>query len=400
VPGQPLSATAGTAELLIRCGISAETIVSVSITPRPLLPVERLVLDKPPEAVPTLFGRLFSLCPKAHANAAAMALERALGISISPNLAQLRDSQANVERIRELSLNLLLSSDGRISPWPPRLIALCRRLIAALGGDAVHWPTASFEPDAAELRVGATELEILVSHLLGTLWQMPQPDLEAVQHWLEHDTCAAAAWMRRALQSGWPDFGRCSVKGLPMFTDAMLEAALGTGLARVNSDAPEWAGEPHETGCLARQSFDRLVREASKIYGNRLFTRMLARIVELKALAKTLIREIEHLGPIGPHPSPLPSHGTGVGQTEAARGRLMHRVEVAGGLVRGYRILAPTEWNFHPRGLVYRALMGATVGDADSARARIDAFLHVVDPCVDYRLILERVERPAPPAEG
>lgn len=395
-----MSATVGTAELLIRCGISSDTIVSVNITPRPLLPVERLVLGKPPDAVPALFGRLFSLCPKAHANAAATALERALGISVSPNLARLRDSQANVERIRELSLNLLLSSDGRISPWPPRLIALCRRLIAALGGDAVHWPTAPFEPDAATLRAGATELETLVSHLLGGLWHMPQPDLEAVRDWLEHDTCAAAAWMRRALQPGWRDFGRCSVKALPMFTDAMLEAALGPGLAHVNSDSPEWAGEPRETGCLARQSSDRLVREASRIYGNGLFTRMLARIVELKALAKTLLRQIEHLGPIGPHPSPPTCHGTGVAQTEAARGCLMHRVEVAGGLVRDYRILAPTEWNFHPRGLVYRALLGATVGDADSARARIDAFLHVVDPCVDYRLILERAENPAPPAEG
>jgi Ni,Fe-hydrogenase I large subunit len=185
-----------------------------------------------------------------------------------------------------------------------------------------------------------------------------------------------------------------------MFTDAMLEAALGPGVARVNSDSPEWTGEPRETGCLVRQSSDRLVREASSVYGNGLFTRMLARIVELKCLARTLIRDIEHLGPIGSDPSPLRSHGTGVAQTEAARGRLMHRVEVAGGLVRGYRILAPTEWNFHPRGLVYRALLGTTVGDADSAGARIDAFLHVVDPCVDFRLILERAERPASPAEG
>src|SRR5690606_1064095 len=133
---------------------------------------------------------------------------------------------------------------------------------------------------------GATELEALVSHLLGTLWHIPQPDLDAVRNWLEGDTCAAVAWMRRALQPGWPDFGRCSVKGLPMFTDAMLEAALGPGPARVKPDSPEWAGEPRETGCLARQSSDRLVREASAIYGNGLFTRMLARIVELKVLAR------------------------------------------------------------------------------------------------------------------
>lgn len=380
-----MSTTVGTAELLIRCGISSDTIVSVNITPRPLLPVERLALGKPPEVVPTLFGRLFSLCPKAHANAAATALERALGISVSPNLTKLRDLQANVERIRELSLNLLLSSEAPPSPWPPRLIALCRRLIAALGGDAVYWPTAPFEPDAATLRAGVTELEALVSHLLGTLWHIPQPDLDAVRHWLEDDTCAAAAWMRRALQPGWRDFGRCSMKALPLFTDAMLEAALGPGPARVNSNSPEWAGEPRETGCLARQRSDPLVREASGSYGNGLFTRMLARVVELKHLAKTLIREIEHLGPMGSHSSPLTSHGTGVAQTEAARGRLMHRVEVAGGLVRDYRILAPTEWNFHPRAWCIgrywarRSAMGNRLGLGSMLFCRSSILASIID---------------------
>jgi hypothetical protein len=391
-----LSTNIGTAELLIRCGISSETIVSVSITPRPLLPVERLALGKPPEAVPTLFGRLFSLCPKAHAKAAARALEDALDISVSPNLERLRDLQTTVERVRELSLNLLLASDGRISPWPPRLITLCRRLIAALGGDAVHWPAAPFEPNAAELRVGATELEALVSHLLGGLWHTPQPDLEAVRHWLEHDTCAAVAWMRPALQPGWPDFGRCPVKGLPIFTDAMLEAALGPGPERVKPDFPEWTGEPRETGCLVRQSSAPLIREALAVYGKGLFTRMLARMVELNSLVRSLIEGIEQLAPIEPGSLPGRTGGIGVAQTEAARGRLIHRVEVADGRVCDYRILAPTDWNFHPRGLVYRALLGAAVGDADSAKARIEAFLRVVDPCVDHRLILEPAERPVP----
>jgi hypothetical protein len=368
----------------------------VSITPRPLLPVERLALGKPPEAVPTLFGRLFSLCPKAHAKAAARALEDALDISVSPNLERLRDLQTTVERVRELSLNLLLASDGRISPWPPRLITLCRRLIAALGGDAVHWPAAPFEPNAAELRVGATELEALVSHLLGGLWHTPQPDLEAVRHWLEHDTCAAVAWMRPALQPGWPDFGRCAVDALPAFSDPMLKAALGPGSMRVSPTCPEWDELPRETGCLVRQSSAPLIREALAVYGKGLFTRMLARMVELNSLVRSLIEGIEQLAPIEPGSLPGRTGGIGVAQTEAARGRLIHRVEVADGRVCDYRILAPTDWNFHPRGLVYRALLGAAVGDADSAKARIEAFLRVVDPCVDHRLILEPAERPVP----
>lgn len=369
--------------------------MSVSIVPRPAIPVERLALGKPPEAVPALFGRLFSLCPMAHAKAAATALEAALEISVPPSLALLRDLQADVELIRELGLNLLLS-DGRISPWPPRLIALCRRLIEALGGDAAHWPTAAFEPDAAAFRTSLAELRALASALLGNLWHEREPDLETVGHWQARDACAAADWMRRASLPGWADFGRCSADELPAFSDSMLEAALGPGPARVNPACPEWAGRPRETGCLIRQSSVPLIREALAVYGNGLFTRMLARIVELKFLVEGLAGGAERLAPVEPGPPPRRSGGIGVAQTEAARGRLMHRAVVAEGRVCDYRMLAPTDWNFHPRGVVYRALLGAAAGDADSARARIEAFLGVVDPCVGHRLILEPVERTTP----
>jgi hypothetical protein len=372
------------------------TIVSVNITPRPAIPVERLALGKPPEALPALFGRLFSLCPMAHAKAAATALENALDISVSPNLARLRDLQATVERVRELSLNLLLPSDGRISPWPPRLIALCRRLIAALGGETAHWPAAPFEPDIAAFRSGMAELEAVMKVLLGEFWDIPEPDLDAVRHWYALDACAAAGWMRRAARPGWADFGCCALDALPAFSDAMLKAALGPGPTRVDPACPEWAGRPCETGCLVRQSSSPLIRECLAVYGNGLFTRMLARIVELKSLVRSSIEGIEQLAPVEPGSPPRRSGGIGVAQTEAARGRLMHRVEVADGRVCDYRILAPTEWNFHPRGLVYRALLGAAVGEPGSARARIEAFLRVVDPCVDHRLILEPAEQPAP----
>ena len=42
--------------------------------------------------------------------------------------------------------------------------------------------------------------------------------------------------------------------------------------------------------------------------------------------------------------------GVGLGQVQAARGLLVHRVAIRAGRVADYRILAPTEWNFHPQG--------------------------------------------------
>jgi coenzyme F420-reducing hydrogenase alpha subunit len=72
-------------------------------------------------------------------------------------------------------------------------------------------------------------------------------------------------------------------------------------------------------------------------------------------------------------------------QVEAARGRLVHGVEIEDGIVRRYAILAPTEWNFHSDG-------GAALGLADiagrerDAREIADLFVTTVDPCVGYEL--------------
>jgi len=45
------------------------------------------------------------------------------------------------------------------------------------------------------------------------------------------------------------------------------------------------------------------------------------------------------------------SEGAGLGWVQTARGLLLHRVAcTADGLIGSYRVLAPTEWNFHPGG--------------------------------------------------
>ncbi len=85
-------------------------------------------------------------------------------------------------------------------------------------------------------------------------------------------------------------------------------------------------------------------------------------------------------------PSLAPSDGrsAGVGQVEAARGRLVHRVEIESGMIRGYRILAPTEWNFHPDGVLARGLEGLPVGS--DLNALVALTVEAVDPCVGYQI--------------
>jgi Ni,Fe-hydrogenase I large subunit len=59
----------------------------------------------------------------------------------------------------------------------------------------------------------------------------------------------------------------------------------------------------------------------------------------------------------------------------------VHWVRLTEGQVDDYRILAPTEWNFHPDGALAAGLLGlpADADLASLARLLVDA----IDPCVE-----------------
>ena len=72
-----------------------------------------------------------------------------------------------------------------------------------------------------------------------------------------------------------------------------------------------------------------------------------------------------------------------------ARGLLTHAVELDAGRVRRYAIVAPTEWNFHPAGPLYRELEGRPARDAGAARRALEIAAATLDPCVELQCELE-----------
>jgi Ni,Fe-hydrogenase I large subunit len=152
---------------------------------------------------------------------------------------------------------------------------------------------------------------------------------------------------------------------------------------------PVWEGRPRETTSLSRQQDVPLIRGLVRVYGNGLLTRLLARLAELAAIPGQLRRWSERLDSAADAKAARGvrrATGVGVGQVEAARGRLIHRVEIRDETVRGYQILAPTEWNFHPRGVVARGLAALGSGDAETLRQQAALLIDAVDPCVGYDL--------------
>ena len=159
--------------------------------------------------------------------------------------------------------------------------------------------------------------------------------------------------------------------------------------------APRLAGQVLETGAIARQLVDghALIRAAAAVHGGTVYTRVLARLVELARILPMMEQWLLALQPNEPfhQVQALPEQGQGIGLTEAARGALGHWLRIENGRLSHYQIIAPTSWNFSPRdaagkpGALEAALVGAPIDSAAGSRGQSVAVQHIVrsfDPCM------------------
>jgi coenzyme F420-reducing hydrogenase alpha subunit len=127
-----------------------------------------------------------------------------------------------------------------------------------------------------------------------------------------------------------------------------------------------------------------LIGSLRQDFGNGLLTRLAARLAELASLPGRIGALLDGLAPGAPALAPEAPTGRGLAQVEAARGRLIHWVRLERGMVRDHRILAPTEWNFHPCGVLPSGLRTLPADEDLPRLARL--LVDAVDPCVECRI--------------
>ena len=156
--------------------------------------------------------------------------------------------------------------------------------------------------------------------------------------------------------------------------------------------APRLAGQVAEVGALARQMVagDPLAHGLVAASGGTVRDRVVMRMIELARLVIAMDGWARALTPGAPMctAAPMPTHGRGIGLTEAARGALGHWLEVEGGTIRSYQIIAPTTWNFSPRdtagtpGPLEQALAGTPVPPGDPTPLAVQHVVRSFDPCM------------------
>ncbi len=331
---------------------------------RPLV-ADCLLAGRTPEEALRLIPNVFSICGRSQAIVAEAALEAAAGETAGRAIQDRRRRELCGETAAEHAFRLLLD-------WPnitggrgePELLSRLRSLLLSAPESGAAWGAAR---DAV--------IAVIETRMLG----------HALDPWLEQFSAAEwLAWGERggtataavlgALASlpAWPcqETPPLTQPSRPRFLEDIGRRALTEpGFC----SAPVLDGEPAECGPLARLQAHAAVRDLAR--RDRIAARAFARLAEFALL----LRDDSVAGWLD---SAALGGGTGVAAAEMARGVLVHAVALENGRIARYAIVAPTEWNFHPRGALVAELAGRPVRSAEEARRAMHYAAATLDPCV------------------
>jgi hypothetical protein len=324
-------------------------------------------------------GSVFTLCAHAHQRTCALALAAAQD-GPAPRDGDGAAATLCIETARDHLRSIALD-------WPQRLPdpTPAASIKAWLQACPLPLATARASSDEALAREGLVQLRTWLENRI-----LQQP----VSAWLaqHRDPDALAFWCHTHAQQLLP--ARCLAAWQPLAQgltpplrsldlldhDPEKQSAQLRALAQQMADEPDFVQRPSWQGlCAETGPWTRLRHRATgKAARHSAWTRLSARWLDLVELTQASTR--------GDDAPPLLASGAlrlGRGQAlawcEMARGLLLHWVQLdATGAVQDYRVLAPTEWNFHPQSVLARAVASLPAGEAHTAQMLAAAF----DPCV------------------
>lgn len=338
--------------LSLTLSLDADVVSAVRVASTRPPPVSRLFEGRPLDQALALVPALFSICRTAQHVAAVEAAEAALGVKI-----------CDEERLARRALVLLEQLDHHAwqfdLEWPARL---------GLPPKAERLRAWRALTETARRALGA---KILLGGAARPHVTLPLAALEEALDARLRDPFFDA-FLARCAEFSSPDAPRL----LPTQPAAFFEAALDVPSF---SARPTFDGAPAEVGALARQADARLIALGP------LLARATARKREAFASLTALKECAQELREGGQPVLPARDTGLGTAVVETARGPLAHRLNIAEGRVISWRSVAPTEWTFHPDG-VLQQLRGLT---ALKVQERAEMWVTLLDPCVPCRVDLE-----------
>lgn len=325
-------------------------------------------------AVPAMLASVYSLCGHAHRLCAELALQAATGCADPhvPDAERTLQHETVREHVRRIGLD-----------WTQGLAAPNERAaLTAASAQALHSCPALLSGGSA---LHDTRLW-LEQHLLGmpaSAW-LARWERER-ENWLAAWSESTPGWLSRLLLQCRSKADVPTPAAEPLRVHAASSALRGLA-GCLRDDAcftrqPLWHGACAETGSWAR------LHDAAGGAWLTPWQRLGARLAELARLSLPDARARSGSGWLASGALIL-APGEGMAWVEMARGLLVHHVllerAVPEARVAQYRVLAPTEWNFHPQGAVAQALEALPCNDTGDVQGRVVALMAAYDPCVRF----------------
>jgi hypothetical protein len=383
------------ASLAVRVEVVSDRIARVAIDGGRPVQAARVLEGRPADSALETLPLLYRLCGTAQSVAGLRAVEAAFDCRPGPAGCAARSLLVAFESLEQTLWRILLdwprcvggrADESALKSFRKRLAELQFGVFAdspwnRLGGarvngnsDALARAAVSLTRDVDDLLFGrARSDEILRS-------------CGDFEEWFRARSSPTAAVFDWVASNQLEDFGGVGIQPANGFDAAYISDHIARDDGWEFCGQPEHHGEIRQTGALARLANTPLVRELHTEHGYGLSTQLAARLLEVPTLLGDIREQILALAPEEPPVVPEIGTGRALGFVDTARGRLFHWVEVRDGCIACYRTLAPTEWNFHPRGPLAVGLTGASAKDLAVTRRAIDLLVTAIDPCVGTQL--------------
>ena len=368
---------------------------------RPLA-ATKIFHGKKSEEVLKILPMLYNVCGNAQAQAAQTAIMNARGCFVSPDQREnvAREMLVLVETAKEHLCRILMDWPGYIDEDNDVSELKAVLQMAQLFKQGLFEQGIAFA-DVTVLKVDKQYVQALIDQLDDLLQRLifvnkPQDwfsfnDKDLLFEWIENENTVASRLLKQIKKLELEKQGVNDIGFLPELDEERLLEHFTATDAEDFIAQPSWNDKPHESTSLVRQKEHPLIKSLLIEYENGLLTRLIARLLELAEIPARLrdnLKKIEAKEMSDNQPDNVKKSGIGIGQVEAARGHLVHCVELEEDVVKRYQILAPTEWNFHPRGVVAKGLQSLRTKNETLLRQQADMLINAIDPCVAYDITI------------
>jgi coenzyme F420-reducing hydrogenase alpha subunit len=361
--------------LTVAVSVVADEVVEVDVRSTRCTDFSRLLVGLEVDAALALVPSLFSICAAAQGVAGLEACEAALGLEVDHHQRALRRTLTALEALDNHCFQFFVEWP-RLSGANPLVaqfkavraaIDVVRRSMVAgpwvvLGGVAAQHPS-GLEPLRAALEAVAPL----------------HAELEAFEGWAAQSPLFTAARTADAHQRGAVHTPLVPLLEPTWFAHRLTDHDF--------SARPSLDGQPAESGALSFVQSTPLVAAVLAREGRTSWARLVARFADVARLLDLVTDGVAEAAGAKAGPRATRADGAGAGVADTSRGRLGHAVRLENRRVAAWRTVAPTEWSFHPAGVVREALLGQ---EAEGVEARARLLVAALDPCVACAVTVAR----------